>query len=354
MKNIIPLLVCFIAVFSMQTVSATSKQHKTWLFKNNKDGYNVFRIPAIVKTKSGKLLAFCEGRKNLFDGGNIDLVMKSSNDNGNTWSAIKVIWNDGNNTCGNPSPVVDEQTGNIILLATLNNNKVYVLTSADEGESWKTPIDITNDVKPANWQWYATGPVHAIQMQSKAYPNRIVVPCNHTVKDSGKHITHVIYSDDAIHWKLGGSVPTLQTDESTVAALNNGQLLINMRSNDRKLPNRKVSISSNGGVSWTTAIYDTTLIEPICQGALLRYTPEPSLLLFSNPKHTKRRKNLSLQISNDEGKSWHKQVSIHKGKSAYNDIVVLPNNDVLCIFETGKGLPYAGIAIKVIEASKIK
>lgn len=342
----------FIFLSSQIILAQTNKT--TYIFKNKTEGYNVYRIPTIIKSKSGKLLAICEGRRNLFDGGNIDLVMKSSIDNGQTWSALKVIWNDGNNTCGNPTPLVDKATGNVIILGTLNNDKVFVLTSTNEGDTWEKPIDITNDVKSANWKWYATGPVHGIQIENNTFANRIIIPCNHTVKDSDKHISHIIYSDDAVHWKLGGSVPASQTDECTVAELNNGNLMLNMRNNDKVLRNRKVSYSKDGGISWSDVQFDTSLIEPVCQAALLRYSMQPSILLFSNPKHKKLRKNLTLSISYDEGKTWSKQLSIHNKKSAYNDIVKLNDGRICCIYETGKLLPYAGIAIKFINSKEIE
>ncbi len=106
----------FITISYALSAQNTDEQY---LFKNHKEGYNVYRIPTLIKTLSGKLLAFCEGRRNLMDKGNIDLVMKTSTDNGITWSNLKVIWNIGNNTCGNPSPVYDRVTGNIILIAYL-------------------------------------------------------------------------------------------------------------------------------------------------------------------------------------------------------------------------------------------
>ena len=353
-KKTKPLIIISLLLLCNTFLSAQTSSFP-YVFKNKKEGYNVYRIPAIIKTKSGKLLAFCEGRKNLFDGGNIDMVMKSSDDKGLTWSQLKVIWNDGENTCGNPSPVVDKVTGNIILLGTLNNDKVFVLTSKDEGETWDTPRDITKEVKPENWQWYATGPVHAIQLQNTSYQNRIIVPCNHTVKGTGKHTSHIIYSDDkGISWKTGGSVADDKTDECTLSELSDGHLLLNMRNNDKSTPNRKISYSNDGGLSWSPVTFDSTLIEPVCQGALLRYSLNPDIILFVNPHHKKQRKQLTLFISYDEGKTWKDKTVIYKSKAAYNDIVVLENGDVVCVFETGKVLPYSGIVFKIIASSVIQ
>jgi sialidase-1 len=349
MRNFIAILF----VSSIFTLRAQSSETK-YLFKNHKEGYNLYRIPAIIKTASGKLLAFCEGRKGLSDKGDIDLVMKSSEDNGKTWSSLKVIWNMGSNTCGNPTPVFDKVKSEVIILGTFNNAQVYVLRSKDEGISWEPPINITSSVKANNWKWYATGPGHAIQLSNPAYENRIVVPCNHVGNETDKHFSHVIYSDDGgVSWKLGGSVPNKNTDECTVAELSTGELMLNMRNYDRRLPNRKTSISKNGGDTWTNAIFDSTLIEPICQGSLLRYSFKPDIILFSNPLNKKKRKNLTISVSYNNGQIWAKQINIYHDKSAYSDMVVLNNGDVLCLYETGKILPYSGIALKIINKKLI-
>ncbi len=350
MSKDISILLFFLAIISRNYCTAQS-----YVFKNKQDGYNVYRIPTIVKTNSGKLLAFCEGRKNLFDGGNIDLVMKTSIDNGETWSNLKVLWNDAENTCGNPSPVVDETTGAIIIIGTLNNDQVYLLYSKDEGESWEQPKNITKDVKDSIWHWYATGPVHAIQLKNVAFKNRIIVPCNHTIIGGSKHTSHIIYSDNnGISWKTGGSVSDDKTDECTVVELSNGRLLLNMRNNDKLIHKRKISYSDDGGLTWSPVTLDSTLIEPVCQGSLLRYSTQSDMLLFTNPQHQSKRKNLTLSISYDEGKSWESKSIIHSGKAAYNDIVELENGDLACIYETGKILPYSGIVFQKISADVIK
>jgi sialidase-1 len=91
------------------------------LWQSGKNGYHTYRIPAIIVTTKGTLLAFCEGRKDQGnDTGNIDLLISRSLDNGKTWSDQQVIWDDGMNTCGNPCPVVDQETGNIWLFLTWN------------------------------------------------------------------------------------------------------------------------------------------------------------------------------------------------------------------------------------------
>src|SRR6266542_3973240 len=99
--------------------NSTADTSLTYVYKTGTEGYSCFRIPAIVRSKKGTLLAFAEARKNsCADNGDINLVVKRSMDNGITWDTTITIWNDAKNTCGNPVPVIEEQSGNIILLMT--------------------------------------------------------------------------------------------------------------------------------------------------------------------------------------------------------------------------------------------
>src|SRR5918997_3321381 len=63
------------------------------LFKASQDpGYACFRIPAIVRTTAGTLLAFAEGRVlNCGDAADIDIVLKRSTDGGRTWGPLQVV-----------------------------------------------------------------------------------------------------------------------------------------------------------------------------------------------------------------------------------------------------------------------
>lgn len=147
-----------------------------FIFKKGMEGYSCYRIPALLRVDENILLAFAEGRKlNCSDTGDIDLVVKRSQDNGFSWSENIVIWSDGSNTCGNPAPVLNAKTGEVVLLATWNNGeddigpindgtsidtrRVYKINSVDKGLTWNTPTEITTSVKESNWRWYATGPV---------------------------------------------------------------------------------------------------------------------------------------------------------------------------------------------------
>ena len=333
------------------------------LFKSGENGYKCFRIPAIVTTNKGTVLAFAEARKNnCSDAGYIDLVIKSSFDGGKTWSKISIVWDDAENTCGNPAPVVDRKTGNIILLSTWNlgtdreeqiingtskeSRRVYVLSSSDEGNSWSTARDITSDVKMPDWTWYATGPGNGIQMRSKKYKNRLVIPCDHIV--SKKYYSHSIYSDDGgLIWKLGGTTPTDMVNECTVAELPKGKLLLNMR-NYNSLRVRQTSTSMDGGETWSDLQQDTALIEPVCQASMLWYDHKGRrpFLAFSNPASQKSRTNMTVKISFNQGKSWKEKLVLYEGPAAYSNLVILPNGNLACFYEAGIKSAYEGIVFK--------
>ncbi|MBX7182706.1 MAG: glycoside hydrolase [Bacteroidia bacterium] len=328
--------------------SSLAQSKINWLFKNHRDGYPMFRIPTMLSLPNGIILAFCEGRQSLMDHGNIDLVMKSSSDSGKTWSKLHVVWDQQNHTCGNPVPVFEAQTQTLFLIATLDNDSVFVLSSTDFGNSWNQPRNITAMVKPSNWEWYATGPVHGIQLQRSVWAGRLVVPCNHTVRGSSIHQSHAIFSDDqGKTWSRSENVPDQKTDECTLAECSNGELYLNMRNSDRRLPNRKVCYSKDGGSHWTNGAFDSVLVEPICQGSVLSLTDHQ--MVFSNPYHRSKRKNLTLSFSRDNGQTWYKRIPVFHGKAAYSDLIQLNHSQLLICFETGKFLPYGGIVFTTIS-----
>ncbi|GAA3562661.1 sialidase family protein [Snuella lapsa] len=343
------------------------------LFKQGEEGYACFRIPALVTTNSGTILAFCEARKSgCSDTGDIDLVMKQSVDNGVTWSDLKVVWDNGDNVCGNPAPVVDVETGQIHLLATWNNGKdheseiingtsidsrlVFQLTSTDEGKTWSHPKDITAYVKQDDWTWYATGPVHGIQLRNGPHKGRLVIPCDHIEKESKRYYSHVIYSDDhGVTWKLGGKTPRDQVNECTVAELSNGDLMLNMRNYKRDtIKARQVAYSKDGGNTWTDQVFDEKLPEPRCQGALLSVKKDnKNILLFTNPADPDTRTNMVLSVSYDEGLNWSRKIVIYESHAAYSDLTATQNGNILVLYEAGNKNPYEGIRYKIIPKSEL-
>ncbi|GLR15564.1 sialidase [Portibacter lacus] len=358
---------------SIQTIDSIA------LFSKNIDGYDTYRIPAIVTAGDGTLLAFCEGRKDgQGDAGNIDILLKRSSDNGKTWSDQVVIWDDGTNTCGNPCPVVDEVTGEIHLLLTHNigsdhetdiirktaesTRTVWVMKSKDNGKSWDKPREITSTTKKKDWGWYATGPGNGIQLKYGPHKGRLVIPCDHSFDDpKGKvrngpyeYGSHIIYSDDhGLTWQLGGTIKP-KVNECQVIEKNdgNGTMLMNMRSYGYS--NRRThSTSYDGGLSWTAPITVEELVEPVCQASFIRYSwkdnHNESLLMFLNPATSGGRRNLSFRMSYDEGKSWPFIRTIFPGPSAYSSITKMDDGNMALFYEGGVKSPYENIIFQSIK-----
>ena len=326
-------------------------------FAGGKDGYHTFRIPALAVSAKGTVLAICEGRKNSWgDSGDIDLVLKRSTDNGKSWSALQVIWDDAANTCGNPCVVVDKETGTIWLLSTWNRGddhegqiiarkskdtrRVFVLRSDDDGVTWSKPVQITDSVKKPEWTWYATGPGSGIQISHGAHKGRIVIPCDHIEEGTNHYYSHVIFSDDhGATWKLGGRTPQHQVNECEVVELDGGKLMLNMRNYDRAQRARQTALSDDGGMTWRDQRHDDTLIEPICQAAIERVRwPEagkPGVIAFSNPASTRARVNMTLRTSFDDGATWPLAKAMFTGPSGYSDLAVLADGRLACLYEGG-------------------
>ena len=216
------------------------------VFSAGEGEYHTYRIPALLPTPAGALLAFCEGRRfGRGDSGAIDLVVKRSEDSGKTWSALQVVWRDGGNTCGNPCPVVDARTGRVVLPMTWNSGedhgrelhrgtgkgtrKVFVANSDDDGESWSAPREVTSQAKSPDWWWYATGPGVAIQLRGGTHAGRLVVPANHTSERDG-FAAHAILSDDGGESWTRSSVIAPACNESQVVELEDGRLMMSSRS----------------------------------------------------------------------------------------------------------------------------
>ena len=322
------------------------------VFVSGTEGYHTFRIPSAIVSQKGTVLAFSEGRKgSQSDTGDIDLVLKRSLDGGETWKPMQIVAEDGPNTMGNPCPVVDRDTGTIWLLMTHNlgedreseiiaqtskgTRTVWVTKSADDGETWSEPVEVTATTKQPNWTWYATGPGVGIQLRS----GRMVIPCDHIVAETNEFGSHVIYSDDhGETWKLGGAVGP-GVNECQVAELADGSLMLNMRSYDTTHANqRAIARSTDGGETWSALSYDSALVEPICQASFLRYTGEPehdkSRLLFSNPASTQREK-MTVRMSYDEAETWPVSYVLHFGPAAYSCLTVLADMSIGCLYERG-------------------
>lgn len=341
---------------------AKAKPTQLDVFVAGQDGYHTYRIPSLLISPRGMLLAFCEGRKDAGgDSGDIDLVLRRSRDGGDTWEPLQVIADDGPHTIGNPCPVVDRSTGTIWMLMTRNHGQdkepqilsgtsretrsVWVMKSVDDGLTWSPRVEITSQVKRPDWTWYATGPGISIQLES----GRLLVPCDHFVAKTKVSRSHVIYSDDhGATWRIGG-VAGERVNECQVAELGDHSLLINMRHHPRRNEGRAISTSTDGGLTWAPPLIDSALIEPGCQASLITLKDEQgrlsNRLLFSNPADVKRDR-MTVRLSTDGGRTWPRSKLLHQGPSAYSCLVQLAGpGEAGCLYERGERNPYERITL---------
>ena len=340
-----------------------------YIYNQGTDGFELYRIPAIVKSKSNTLLAFAEARKARSNGdsGDIDLVVKRSSDNGKTWSKQITIWNDGQNTCGNPVPIVDDR-GRIHLLMTWNfqtdkwgaitngtgedSRRPYYTYSDDDGITWAQPVEITSSVKKEKWDWYATGPCHGIQIQKGIHKGRLVAPNYFTTRESGKvtSYSHIIYSDDyGKTWNPGEPTPVGGVGECSVAEIGEGTLMLNMRADEGFY--RKSCTSMDGGLTWSSPQISIDQIDCKCQGSILSIG---GAVFLSNAASATERINMTIKKSTDNGTNWKGQYTVYEGNSGYSDIVELSDSQIAIIYEGGEKRYTDGLAFKVVSIKSIQ
>ena len=352
------------------------------VFHSGSEGYHTFRIPAIVRTTNGTLLAFAEGRRN--DGGDtgaIDLVLKRSFDNGLTWGPLQMVAAGGADTIGNPTPIVDARTSKILLLTTHNRGNtteaqvlsgavrdrfVFVQASVDDGATWSVAKEITSTAKRPAWRYYATGPVHGIQLTRGAHAGRLVAPCNHSATNSsGASVwgAHLLYSDDGgTTWQIGATDTSnnrvVNPNECAAVELSDGRIYAVARNEEAKAPGHRVIANSpDAGLTFEAPFaIDIRLISPVVQGSVLRYSAvdqgdKANRILISAPGDPLRRTRMTICSSFDETRSWSAGKVIYDGPSAYSDMVKLPDGMVGLLYESGVKQPYEGIVFVPLTAA---
>ena len=351
---------------------------KTAVFPAGMNGIARYRIPGIVVTAKGTVLAYSEARKNnSSDWGEIEIHLRRSTDGGKTWEPGKHIAHFGDRlegnprkkeggekeqTVNNPVAIVDHVSGAVEFLYCINYARCYSMRSTDDGLTWSAPLDITATFEPFrkhyDWKVIATGPGHGIQLKS----GRLVVPIWLAYGKTGDHspsAAATIYSDDhGKTWKAGEfAVPNegefKNPNETMLATLADDSVMLVTRSVSK--PNRKIiTISPDGATGWSKPVFHDQLWEPICMASIVAHPSKPGTLIFSNPhslgldKEGKeitagrgKRQNLSIKLSRDDGKTWPVNKTLEAGLSAYSDLAVLPGGTVLCLYEADKDIACA-------------
>ena len=365
-------LIVILAIGSTLLAADTTPE-KVDVFPPGMNGISLYRIPGMVVTGRGTVLAYCEARKNSgSDWGEIEVHLRRSTDGGKTWEAPKKIAHEaarieGNptkksggekeQTVNNPVAIVDRDTGAIEFLYCVNYARCFSMRSTDDGKTWSKPVEITASFEPFrakyNWTVIATGPGHGIQLKS----GRLVVPIWLAYGKNGAHAPSAaatIYSDDhGKTWKAG-EIPLPNEgelgnpNETMITELSDGKVMLVNRNVSK--PNRKlITTSPDGATHWSKPYFHEQLWEPICMASIIAHPSKAGTLIYSNP-HTLakdaqgkeipvgrgKRENLSIKLSRDDGKTWPINKTLEAGPSAYSDLAILPDGSILCLYEGNK------------------
>ncbi len=365
--------VLVMVVSAMVAAGASTSLEKTVLFEHDTGGYMLYRIPGIVVTKSGTVLAYAEARRSdRSDWHASDIVMRRSTDGGRTWSEARVIGAMEETFPKNPAAVakklgvgpgagvtynnpvaIADRNGAVHFLFCVEYMRAFYMRSDDDGKSFSRPVEITGAFADFRRQWawtvLATGPGHGIQLKN----GRLVAPVWLSLGTGGsahgESVTSVIYSDDhGRTWKAGEiAVPdteeTASPNETAAVQLADGRVMLNVRS-PSKAQRRIVVYSKDGARGWSAPRFHPQLPETVCFASMVRYGR--GRLLYVNPDSgTRERKNLTVQVSYDEGETWKVKRVVEAGPSAYADLAVTRGGGILCLYEAGSVRPYETLTV---------
>jgi sialidase-1 len=369
------LVLCVFLVASPAHAAAPFLE-KVDLFEAAKEGYALYRIPGIVTTKRGTVLAYCEARKSdKGDWGTIDILLRRSTNNGASWQPrVKIadvpgpktknpvalaqkLATDGEVTYNNPVAIPDAN-GTVHFLFCLEYARCFYLRTDDDGLTFSQSVEITasfDKFRPEyDWKVLATGPGHGIQLRH----GRLVVPVWLSLGTGGHahrpSVTSVIYSDDLGRtWSRGEIAGPNEGEwvipnETCAVQLADGRVLLNMRS-ESKANRRLLATSRDGATGWSRPQFHDQLLEPICMASMVRLTETPAKnrLLFANPHNLARadgkevagknrdRKNVSVKLSYDESVTWPVSKTVEPGFSGYSDLAVAKDGTILLFYERG-------------------
>lgn len=349
------LIVSCIIVCSCVSFAYSQSPQPVDLFVSGSKGVVEFRIPSMITSNTGTILAVCDARVDRTGDvpNNIDQVIRRSLDNGQTWEEIRTIVDFADQEgAADPQLIQDSGTGRIFLFYTYcpgrndvtsgpNRNRRYLslqyIYSDDDGITWSLPLVVEHGLKKAGWHSMWPAPGRGTQLKN----GRLIVPI--TVSDTTHMYSYYIYSDDnGDTWNISGRIGT-DINEPTLVEIDHNTLLVNAR--NRAGGKRGIVLSKDGGKSWSEVLFHDELIEPGCQGSCIKYHyGNKDILLFSNPEHPRQRVNMTVKISYDDGKTWPDKRTIYDGPSAYSCLTVMPDGEIGLLFENGKESPYEKIS----------
>ncbi|MDI3424170.1 exo-alpha-sialidase [Streptomyces luteolus] len=334
------------------------------LADRGKGGFPQYRIPALTTTVDGTLIAAYDGRPNMADvPSNIALVVRRSTDGGRTWKQQQIVRQEASpRGYGDPSLLVDRETGRVFLFHAASVNQGYAGSgpgtdhddpdvlhtdysySDDDGRTWKHRR-ITSQIKTPGWGGVFAASGEGIQLRHGKHAGRLMQ--QYVVRHNGGNYAASAYSDDhGETWHMGELVGP-GADENKTVELSDGTVMLNTRS----APYRKVALSRDGGVTYDRLRPDAQLTDPANNGAIMRLAPDAPAsdprskwLVFSNTEDDGMRRNLTVKMSCDDGKTWPIKRVVEPGAAGYSTITALPDDRVGMLYERAgyRYMTYAG------------
>lgn len=332
------------------------------------NGMSNYRIPSLIQSGDGSLLAFIEGRPNGADpgaNGLINISLKRSLDKGKTWLPVQILEESTQYDFSDPRPVIDKSTNTIFVfytqwqdLCAQNGNCAapgdpnYLLykMSQDNGVTWSDTINVSASVKDSTWRSINAGPGHGIQLNrqiadQQILNGRMIFPAIVRAADSLFYAASIYSDDNGATWLPGELTPISGPTEADIVELVDGKILLSARNDGGTSGTRYHFLSTDGGISWQQTSHDLNVSRVdigITRFSAQADGDDKNQILVSGPIGDpvgSNRQNLGIWISEDEGLNFNTPYQLVYGHSAYSDIITLEDGSIAVIYEaTGNTL----------------
>ena len=359
----------FIIFFYTFSYLQGTERKVTIIHKQGEFGCHTFRIPAMVATNKGTLLAVYDMRyKSRRDlQGHMDIGLSRSTDGGETWARPVPIMDmkkfgglpEDQNGCSDPNILVDRKTGEILVSAVWTHGKpgthqwvgkgsepghsihkssqFMMVRSKDDGLTWSEPENWTKRLKDPKWCLFAPAPGNGINLMD----GTLVMPTQGR-DATGLPFSNFMWSKDhGKSWTLSSPARD-NTTECSVAELKDGSLMLNIRDNrnrkDKSKTNgRAVSVTKDMGKNWKVHSSDHgALPEPVCMASLISHDLKNGrrVLFFSNPNSKYKREKMTVRMSLDQGETWPKSILLDQKGGAYSSLAMVDDRTLGILYES--------------------
>lgn len=359
--------------------------------KRHDDNVHTYRIPGLVTTNDGTLLAIYDVRRESGRDlqGHMDIGVSRSIDAGSTWEPMRVALDMGEwgglpqkfNGVSDANILVDRKSGDIYVaglwmhgvinakgiwqenlteestvwnhqwrnkgsqsgLGVKETSQFLITKSTDDGKTWGDPINLTEMCKKEEWWLWAPAPGHGITLED----GTLVFPTQGR-DETGRPFSNITFSKDGGEtWKTSNPA-SHNTTECMAVQLSNSSIMLNMRDNRNRSEKgeqngRAIAITKDLGETWIE--HETShgaLIESVCMASIHKHNftdkngKQKSVLFFSNPNSKYTRHKQTIKVSFDDGLTWPEKywMELDEGKGAgYSCLTSINENTIGILYE---------------------